>query len=924
MTPPTSGQGGVAWPSNESAQEQPGAWAPSFDDDEESSPLADRLSGRDPGGPPAGPSGQQSGPADRTSFTPQPPPQAPARQTPQGPPPPPARPPQPPQGEQPTQNIPQTGPESPEGRGGAGGAGAADLGAGAGSLAAAGVSGVAAASAGGDDATTREPALITHKSSHGGYNYYADDEDDGYDQYSDDAYDDYDDGHSDFDDGGPDDPDDDMSEAARKRRMWRNIRRACYVAAAFMILAPVTAFAIGYNIWDVKSPEDVAKETSQTIVVKYADNSELTRIIPDNGENRTMIRDLNQDVSADMRNATLAAEDATFYRNQGFDAMGILYAVFKQATGRAGGGSTLTQQYIKLTTKADQATYTRKFKEIVLAFKMTNNYQKDDILKAYLNTAYYGRGAYGIHAAADAYFGKKPTELNAEESSVLAGMVQKPTQNDPKIDEVNAKRRWNYVMDQMAKNGWITPDRRQSAQMPVTQDRFAWRGPQITGSQAHIKQRVLAELNQGGYTEDTLAKQGYTIHTTIDPRAQAAAEDAVNKITNGQPDNLKTSLVAIDPRNGDVKAYYGGGNKVGGFDWANAQQEPGSSFKPFTALAALRKNSGIGETYDGSSPQMIAGHLFNNSEHVECDDPKFCSVREAMTKSVNTVFVNMAARFGPVQVQDAAYSAGIPKAIDGKPTLKNADGGVDAGIALGRYPVRTIDMASAYGTFANQGQRVPPRFVTGLEHNGELEHPFENKAQPALDPSPQESAKLAGNVTASMLDVVKNPKKPLNLFDNRPIAAKTGTHQFQDTKQNAKAWMVGYTPQISVAVSVGADNDGKPAPIEDKSHAPIYGSGLPGSVWQAFLNAYLKGQPVMQFPPFEHIEPFENKLPPPPPPPPEPTTTAPPSTTQQPTQSTQPSEPPTSSTSKEPGGGGGNCGGLFQPATCDRNPGGGW
>lgn len=851
-------------------------------------------------------------------------------------------PPRPP-ADSPTRDIPQApsaaghpnqggppGQAGPPGRGGPGAPGAGPAGpgaagaAGAGSLAGAGVSGVAAAAAGSGGADGREPQLITHKSSHGGYNYYGDDDVDG-------GYSDYDDGYGndgyDNDDGpnagGPDDPDDDeMSAAARKRRTWRVVRRACYVAAALMIVLPASAFAVCYAIWNVDSPDDVARRTAQTVVVKYADNSELTRIIPDNGENRTMIRDLDQEVSKDMQNATLAAEDSSFYRNQGFDIMGILYAVFKQATGGVGGGSTLTQQYIKLTTKADEATLTRKWKEVVLAVKMTNQYQKPDILKAYLNTAYYGRGAYGIHAASEAYFGKKPKDLTAEESAVLGGMVQKPTQNDPRVNAESATKRWNYVMDQMVKNKWATPERRASAQMPVTLDRFAWRGPEMTGSQAHIKQRVLAELNDHGYTDDTLAKQGYTIHTTIDRKAQQAAEDAVNKFTNGQPDTLKTSLVAVDPKSGDVKAYYGGGNKVGGFDWANAAQEPGSSFKPFVALAALKQGSGIGETYDGSSPQEIAGTTFQNSENINCDNPQYCSVREAMTKSVNTVFVHMAVHFGPKNVADAAYSAGIPQQINGKPTLHNADGGVDAGIGLGQYPVRTSDMASAYATFANNGMRVPARFVSSLERNGEIERPFDTPAKPALDSSAKESAKLAGNVIASMLDVVKSPKKPLGLFDDRPVAAKTGTHQFLDTKKNAKAWMVGFTPQIATAVSVGGDNNGKPAPVEDKSGKPIYGSGIPGSIWQAFMNSYLKGKPVEQFPPFEKIEPFANKQPPPPPPPPPaPPKTEPvvPTEPSMPTQ--QPSEPPTSESSKDPGN---QCGGLFQPSTCDRKPGNNW
>jgi membrane peptidoglycan carboxypeptidase len=755
-------------------------------------------------------------------------------------------------------------------------AGAAAGSAAAGAAAAAAGAGAAAAGAG---ITTREPELLTHEMSPGTYNYYADDDysdDDPYGHFDDGEFDDYDRRGAMFDpDGG--------SPGLRKKKIWRRVRRACYVAVALMFVGPAVAFAWGYAVWNPERPEQVAAQQSQTIDIKFANGQELTRIAPDNGQ-RTMIhnvsRDGSEDVSKAVVDATLAAEDPTFYTNPGIDFQGILRAIWSQLT-RAddSGGSTVTQEYIKLSTGADQHTYLRKFKEIVLAVKMTNQQPKDEILKAYLNTAYYGRGANGIFAAAEAYFGKTPKDLNPSEAAVLAGMVQRPTTNDPATHPDQGLSRWTYVADNMAKFNFISPQQRSTMQLPKTRGPDEWRHTtdNITGSQYLIRQQVLKELEGKGYSQDVLARGGYTITTTIDPNAQQAAEQAVAKYLDGQPQNLKTSLVAVDPKSGGVKAYYGG-KEVGGFDYADDPQSPGSSFKPFVALAGLEQNPpmGIGETYDGGSPQTIAGSVFANDPSVHCDDPKNCGVREAMTKSVNTVFVNMAVKFQTQNVQKAAWQAGIAKKdAQGQPTLQDPNGVVEAGIALGQYPVRPVDMAGAYATFANEGMQITPHFVVEIS-NYQGKQSFvnaqENQPKPAFSPDPVQSRNVADNVTQTMLDVAEHAQ--VTLAGNRPVASKSGTNQYGNgaSPENANAWYVGYTPQITTAVAMLADDHGNPAPLKGNvrgaKNVNLYGSTLSGPIWRDFMNAYLTNQPVMPFPKPVPIGQFELKPPPPPPPPP--------------------------------------------------------
>jgi membrane peptidoglycan carboxypeptidase len=947
----------MRWPDAEPPQEQTGAWTPSFDDDDDhdDSGLGKRLSGDsdEPGNnggrkldlPTTYAQAPSQGGEHRGRQGPPPvfPPPPGAQQTRQGPPPPPlpppGRPPQPPHGEEPTQNIPQTPAEHHDGdrrrAGGAAAAGAAagiaGAAAGAGMAGAAGAGGVAGAAmgaagaVGGSGAVAPEPQLLTHQEQ-GNYNYYADDyaDDDPYDGYDDGRGDDpygndrngnnYNDYHGDdgYDgDDGPDDfadPDDEMSAAQAKRsRLWRRVRRSCYVAAALAVLIPAAVFIYGYIVWDPPSQAKVM-EADRPIELQYADGSPIGRV--EEGDAREVLHNIN-DVSEPMRNATIAAEDATFRSNPGFDFMGIVRSGYYLVTGSGvGGGSTITQQFIKLDQDLKKdPTYVRKIKELVLAFKLTNRSSKDDILLAYMNTADYGRGAEGITAAARAYFGKKPSELNAAEAAVLAGVVQTPygaNSNDPGLNPEKAEKRWTYVLGQMEANGFLKPGEREAMTMPKTLPRLEWRtNNRLTPAQDAIWQGVKAELQAQNLSVSELARGGYTIKTTIDPKAQEKAEQAIKEVMGNQPASLKTSLVAVDPNTGAIRAYYGSQKQVGDLDWASKPQPAGSSFKPFAVIAGLEQGKGIGEFYDGSGPQEIAGTEFNNSPGVRCDVPTHCGVREAMTKSVNTVFVHMAAKFGPAAVAKAAHEAGISESTK----LASPNGIPEAGIALGMYPVLPQDMASSYATFVNGGQKVPAHFVQQAFSPDSGVYPLDiPKPEPAYG---SESKDIAYNVQQTLLDVAEHSKAPL--ANNRPVVSKTGTHQWGSTTKNANAWMIGATPQIATAVAMMND-DGGPKPLEDANGQSFYGGGLPAKVWQKFMNSYLQGEKVAQLPSGEKIGQFEDTPPPPPP-----DATLPPTAEQQtsaPSESNDEDKP--STTKQRPGR---DCGGWFEPPCEDTGNG---
>ncbi|MEV0697658.1 transglycosylase domain-containing protein [Saccharopolyspora sp. NPDC050389] len=650
-------------------------------------------------------------------------------------------------------------------------------------------------------------------------------------------------------------------------KRWRRVRRIGLSIVGGLGLAVVGAFGVGYLVWEVPDPQQVAAGTQQSIVLKYADGSEMMRIVPESG-NRTMIRDLGE-VSGPMRQATLAAEDASFYTNGGFDFFGIVRAVFAQITGSAGGGSTLTQQYIKLATGDDEHSYARKFKEVVLAFKMTNEQPKDEIFKAYLNTAYYGRGAWGVHAAANAYFGKLPRDLNASEAALLAGMVQKPNENDPRVDAVQANWRWTYVADQMLSNGMVDPGQRAAMRMPETRERFAWRGEEMSGPLFHVRERVLQELEQAGFSAQNLHQNGNTVITTIDRDAQRVAESALAAETANQPQNLRTALVAIEPGTGAVRAYHSGDRQIGGFDWAKAAQPPGTTIQPFVVAAGLMQGHGLGEVYDGRSPQEINGATYRNTG--SCPGLLACSVRAAMSESVETAFLNMTLKFGPGKVRDAALRAGISPTAGGKPAMQERDGEVGIRIAMGDYPVSTVDIARGYATLAD-GMRSQPHFVQKvLDSNGNELADFATEPESAFSDDPTESRDIAGNVTESMRwsypSMLLNDPALGGLSTGRPVAGNSGIAQFGGSPDKTlTAWTAGFTPEIAVAVSVSAsDEKGQPQPVLGSSGS-MMGEVYPNRVWRQFMKAYLEPRPAQSFMPFNPIGAYSdpNQLPAPP------------------------------------------------------------
>ncbi len=640
------------------------------------------------------------------------------------------------------------------------------------------------------------------------------------------------------------------------------------------ILTPVLTFFAGWFLFTVPSPAALAAQNKQVTTIMASDGStEIGRYVPEQG-NRIAV-DLAE-VPVHVQNAVLAAEDRSFRSNPGFDVAGIARAAWKQLTGGTGGGSTITQQYVKVATGQDEYSIFRKFREVIAAAKITKQNSKNRILEDYLNTIYFGRGAYGIQAASQAYFGKNVQSLTPPEAAVLAGAIRSPSRLDPAKNRQQSEERWNFVLDGMVDQRWLSQADRAAARYPATIAPGQAPGSP-TDDRAHIVDRVLEELEKQGITREQLAFDGGRINTTIDARAQGLARDAVRTELSGQPRNLHSSLVAIDPRSGGVTAYYGGAQGEG-FDLAGGPVwNPGSAFKPFTMMAALEQDIGLNSIYDGNSPLVIDGRPYANSES---RDYSRLTLQEAMTQSVNTAFVRLAERVGPRAIRDAAIKAGIPDQVNGKRAMAELDSGQPAvGITLGQYPVHTIDMAGAYATFAADGMRHDPFFVREyVSARGEVVYTHLDEPRQTFDPTSLErNSRLARNLTATLTDVARSSKIPLD--GGRQVAAKTGTHQRGDTGANSAAWTVGYTPSISTAVWVG---DPANSAIKNSTGGDVFGRGLPGAIWQRFMNSYLTGTPMETFPEFTLIGPA----------PPPPVLAAPPTSTKREPTRTRPSTRP--------------------------------
>jgi membrane peptidoglycan carboxypeptidase len=641
-----------------------------------------------------------------------------------------------------------------------------------------------------------------------------------------------------------------LAAMSRRRRIARRFALAGTWILGLLALFMVATVALFYTLSDVPRPESLPLPQSASIL--YADGSVMTSL---GDQNRTLVS-LDK-VPESVRWAVVAAEDRGFYKDPGFSVTGTLRAALSDLTGGdTQGGSGITQQYVKNAYLNDSRTLSRKLKELMISVKLSRQYSKDQILEFYLNRVYFGRGAYGIQAAAHSFFNTDVSKLSVAQGAVLAALLRAPSTYDPTDNPTAAKARWQYVLDGMVSIGKLTKQQEATIKYPtVVKSKQGSAAP--IAWKYFIQQQVLAELKARGITPDDVTNRGLRIVTTIQRPAQDAAVSAVDQtfanLTQKQR-NTKNALVAVDPKTGAVLAYYGGPNgkgydgKADYNDYAGVGSRPaGSSFKPFTLATALTQTVAntpgkahvtISSYVDGSQCVTIQGKQICNDPSDKPYSSSSIKLADALKYSLNTTFDQLAVTVGPDNVSKTAWAAGVKKTdSNGKKTLVNADGHTGFGIGIGDYAVRPIDQAVGFATFANGGSQNPAYFVQqATDSNGHVVYKHKAASAKAVDP------KVANDVTLAMEPIAG--WSGVALDGGRTSAAKTGTEGIQQGPNNggnSDAWMVGFTPQVSAAVWVGSGNSTNA--IYDANGNAEYGRDLPGRTWKLFMDTYLAGKP---------------------------------------------------------------------------------
>ncbi|MBA2768142.1 MAG: penicillin-binding protein, partial [Sporichthyaceae bacterium] len=481
------------------------------------------------------------------------------------------------------------------------------------------------------------------------------------------------------------------------RQDYDGVRRYLPSFGQFLVLAGVgflvgvAAVGVGYAATSIPRPNELV--SAQATIV-YFDNgrTEIGRF----GEQNRIIIPLAQ-VPDHVQKAVLAAEDRSFYENRGISPTGIVRAFWNNLRGNSTqGGSTITQQYAKNAFLSQERTYKRKLKEFFISVKLARRDDKDEILADYLNTIYFGRGAYGIETAAQTYFGKPARELTVEEGAVLASVIRSPANYDPEDDAERLQSRFDYVLDGMVTKGWLSEGERAGLEVPPLAEARKPRG----GPNFYLLDAVRRELKVQGFTDQDIDLGGLRVVSTFDRRSQRAAVRAVRQerpTENAR--NVHIGLSAVEPGTGAVIAMYGG-DEAGELNEATqARVQPGSSFKPFALAAALEDDVSLRSTFEGNSPLALPGTDKEVGNEFDNDYGSAVDLVTAARESINTAFVDLTLEIGPRRVLEAAVAAGIPEDTPGLEP--------NAVIPLGTASVRNIDMASAYATFAAQGETAP-------------------------------------------------------------------------------------------------------------------------------------------------------------------------------------------------------------------------
>ena len=572
----------------------------------------------------------------------------------------------------------------------------------------------------------------------------------------------------------------------------------------------IGAFAYLYATTEIPQPESIA--VAENTTVYYADGT--TPIGTFSEQNREII---DCSVLPDyVGQAVVASEDRSFYTNRGIDLVGIARAFWNNlTTGSRQGGSTITQQYAERYYLGETTSYLGKAREAILALKIAQAQDKDQVLCNYMNTIYLGRGTYGIQAAAKAYFGKEAKDLTVAEAAMLAGIIPSPSSWDPAVDPEQAQARFTRVLRIMQEDGYITAQEQQEAQFPQTIEYTQQNSYQ--GANGYLLQMVRDELTGSGtFSAEQLDTGGYAIVTTIDKSKQDLMYSVVSPAQNGMqgviPDGMEFGAISVNAKNGSIISVYAGEDYLSKQlnQATQSVYEIGSTMKPMALLGAIQEGVNLDTVFNGNSPRKFDGIAdpvgnFGNMSYGNVN------LYTATAQSLNTVYMDVQAKLGTQRIAEIAKEAGAESdALDGTNPFT----------VLGNNALTTKDVARMYATIANQGNRPNIHIVSSVKNtDGEDIYKAPTETTQVFD------ANDTALVTKAMTGTVQNGTATEALAVGHNLAMKTGT-----ANDSYAASAVGFTPSVvSVFAMWYPDANGNPQEV------PAFGGWSGGSDYPVHL-----------------------------------------------------------------------------------------
>lgn len=613
---------------------------------------------------------------------------------------------------------------------------------------------------------------------------------------------------------------------ARLRSLFTKKRLAFAggLLAIFMIVTPVLTYA--YFARDISDRERLMNRNSTGIVLVDSKGETFYEYGRASSGDEVPV----DKVSESMKEALIASEDKDFYEHEGYSVRGIIRALFSNVTSRDAtnqGGSTITQQLVKNTLLTADQNYLRKYQEVSMAIAVEREYTKDEILEMYLNSVYYGEGAFGITEAAQSYYGKSPADLTAAESAMLVGVLPAPNTYSPiSGDPELAKQRQQYVLTKMVEQKYLTAAEKEAALAQELNYSGGEAASQSFQHAQHYALMVLDELNEK-YGEERVSRSGFRVTTTLDLAAQKEAEAIVERrvASFASRGGENAGLVAIDPSNGHVKALVGSvsweNEEFGKVNMALTPRQPGSSFKPIYYAEAFDKKLITASTIINDQPKTYGTWAPQNYDFRFRGE---ISVRNALATSLNIPAAEVMQKLGPEEATEAARRMSIRTVTEPEK--------YGLTLALGTAETKLLEMTNAYAAFAAGGMQHDTVLITEIvdKYDGVV---FQHRDRAGERVMGEDASFLISSILSDNTARAPTFGSSLNIA-GRQVAVKTGT-----TDDNKDAWTIGYSPSLAVGVWVG-NNQNEPM-------RGLAGGSSAGLIWRDTITAMLKGTEVKRF-----------------------------------------------------------------------------